>query len=59
MMSDQVNPIPHSGQQPENSSSSSQALQVGKRELTDDEKIDAAAARILERYREAFLELAK
>ena len=59
MMSDQVNPIPHSGQQPENGSSSSQAPQVGKRELTDDEKIDAAAARILERYREAFLELAK
>ena len=59
MMSDQVNPIPHSGQQPENGSSSSQAPQVGKRELTDDEKIDAAAARMLERYREAFLELAK
>ena len=58
MMSDQVNPIPHSGQQPENGSSSSQAPQVGKRELTDDEKIDAAAARILETYREAFLELA-
>ena len=57
MMSDQVNPIPHSGQQPENGSSSSQAPQVGKRELTDE--IDAAAARILERYREAFLELAK
>ena len=51
MMSDQVNPIPHSGQQPENGSSSSQAPQVGKRELTDDEKIDAAAARILERDR--------
>ena len=54
MMSDQVNPIPHSGQQPENGSSSSQAPQVGKRE-----KIDAAAAWILETYREAFLELAK
>ena len=51
MMSDQVNPIPHSGQQPENGSSSSQAPQVGKR--------DAAAAWILETYREAFLELAK
>ena len=38
MMSDQVNPIPHSGQQPENGSSSSQAPQVGKRELTDDER---------------------
>ena len=59
MMSDQVNPIPHSGQQPENGSPPSLAPQVGKRELTDDEKIDAAAARILERYREAFLELAK
>lgn len=43
MMSDQVNPIPHSDQQLENGSSSSQAPQVGKRELTDDEKIDAAA----------------
>ncbi|MCL2796685.1 MAG: type II toxin-antitoxin system Phd/YefM family antitoxin [Firmicutes bacterium] len=28
-------------------------------ELTDDEKIDVAAKRVLERYRSAFLELAK
>ena len=28
-------------------------------EMTDDEKIDLAAVRILEEYREAFLELAK
>ena len=28
-------------------------------EMTDDEKIDLAAAKILELYREAFLELAK
>jgi len=28
-------------------------------EMTDDEKIDVVAARILERYRPAFLELAK
>ena len=27
--------------------------------MTDEEKIDAAAAEILERYRDAFLELAK
>ena len=59
MMSDKVDPMLHSDQQLENGSSSSQAPQVGKRELTDDEKIDAAAARILETYREAFLELAK
>ena len=59
MMSDKVNPIPYSDQQLENGSYSSQVPQVGKRERTDDEKIDAAAARILERYREAFLELAK
>ena len=59
MMSDKVNPIPHSDQQLGKRFFSSQAPQVGKRELTDDEKIDAAAARILERYREAFLELAK
>ena len=59
MMSDKVNPIPHSDKQLESGSSPVQAPQVGKRELTDDEKIDAAAARILETYREAFLELAK
>lgn len=59
MMSDKVNPTPYSDQQPESCSSPFQAPQVGKRELTDDEKIDAAAARILETYREAFLELAK
>ena len=59
MMSDKVNPITHSGQQPENGSSPSRAPQIGKRELTDDEKIDAAAAWILETYREAFLALAK
>ena len=29
------------------------------RELTDDEKIDVVAVRIMERYRPAFLELAK
>lgn len=49
----------HSDQQLESGSPPSLAPQVGKRELTDDEKIDAAAARILETYREAFLELAK
>ena len=59
MMPDKVNPIPHSNQQPESGSSSSQVSQVGQRELTDDEKIDAAAAWILETYRDAFLELAK
>ena len=59
MMSEKVNPIPHNDQQLERGSSPFQAPQVGKRELTDDEKIDAAAARILETYREAFLELAK
>lgn len=59
MMSEKVNPIPHNDQQLESGSSPFQAPQVGKRELTDDEKIDAAAARILETYREAFLELAK
>lgn len=59
MMSDKVNPIPHSDQQLESSSSPSLASQIGQNELTDDEKIDVAAARILERYREAFLELAK
>ena len=58
-MSEKVNSIPHNDQQPESIPSPSQAPQVGKRELTDDEKIDAAAARILEKYREAFLELAK
>ena len=59
MMSEKVNPIPHNDQQLESGSSPFQAPQVGKRELTDDEKIDVAAARILETYREAFLELAK
>lgn len=59
MMSDKVNPIPHSDQQLESSSFPSLAFQIGQHELTDDEKIDVAAARILERYREAFLELAK
>ena len=59
MMSDQVNPIPHSGQQLESSSFPSLTSQIGQHELTDDEKIDAAAARILETYREAFLELAQ
>ena len=59
MMPDKFNPIPHSNQHPESVYSSSQVFQVGQRELTDDEKIDAAAARILEKYREAFLELAK
>lgn len=59
MMPDKVNPIPHGDQQPESGFSSSRVSQVGQRELTDDEMIDAAAARILEKYREAFLELAK
>lgn len=59
MMLDKVNPIPHGNQQPESGPSSSRMSQVGQRELTDDEKIDAAAVRILEKYREAFLELAK
>lgn len=59
MMSEKVNPIPHNDQQSESCSSPFQAPQVGKRELTDDEKIDLAAARILAKYQEAFLELAK
>lgn len=59
MMPDKVNPIPHGDQQSESASSSSQVSQVGQRELTDDEMIDVAAARILEKYREAFLKLAK
>ena len=59
MMAEKVNSIPHNDQQLKSGSSPFQAPQVGKRELTDDEKIDAAAARILETYREAFLELAK
>ena len=59
MVSEKVNPIPHNDQQPESGSSPSKVPQVGKRELTDDEKIDAVAARILETYREAFLALAK
>ena len=58
-MSEKVNSIPHNGQQPESGSSPFQAPQVGKHELTDDEKIDLAAARILETYRDAFLELSK
>ena len=59
MMSEKVNPIPHNDQQLERGPSPSQTPQVGKRELTDDEKIDLAAARILETYRKAFMELAK
>ena len=59
MMSEKVNPIPHNDQQPESGSHPFYAPQVGKCDLTDDEKIDLAAARILETYREAFLELAK
>ena len=59
MMLEEVHPIPHSDQQPEGGSSPFQAPQVGKCDLTDDEKIDLAAARILETYREAFLALAK
>lgn len=58
-MPDKGNLTPHIGQCPENNTVSSQPLQVDGRELTDDEKIDAVAARILERYKEAFLELAK
>ena len=58
-MSDKGNLTPHIDQYPENNTVSSQPLQVDGRELTDDEKIDAVAARILERYKEAFLELAK
>ena len=34
-------------------------LEQETRDLTDDEKIDIVARRILEEYREAFLELAK
>ena len=49
MMPDKVNPIPHGDQQPESGSSSSRVSQVGQRELNDDEMIDAAAARILEK----------
>ena len=59
MMSEKVNSIPHNDQQLESGASLAQEFQVGKRELTDDEKIDAAAARILERYQEAFLKLAR
>lgn len=59
MMLDKVTPIPHSDQHLEDGSPSSQEFQTGKCKLTDDEKIDLAAARILETYREAFLELAK
>ena len=59
MMLEEVHPIPHNDQQLESGPSFSQEFQVRKHELTDDEKIDLAAARILETYREAFLELAK
>ena len=59
MMSEKVNSIPHNDQQLERDPSPSQTPQTGKHELTDDEKINLAAARILETYREAFLELAK
>ena len=59
MMLEEVHPIPHTDQQLESGPSLSQEFQVRKHELTDDEKIDLAAARILETYREAFLELAK
>lgn len=59
MMLEKVHPIPHNDQQLESGPSPSQEFQVRKHELTDDEKIDLAAARILETYREAFLELAK
>lgn len=41
MMSDKVDPMLHSDQQLESGSPPSLAPQVGKRELTDDEKIDA------------------
>ena len=58
-MPDKGNLIPNIDQYPENNALSSQPLQVDERKLTDDEKIDAVAARILERYKEAFLELAK
>ena len=59
MMAEKVNSIPHNDQQLESGPSLSQEFQVRKHVLTDDEKIDLAAARILETYREAFLELAK
>ena len=59
MMLEEVHPIPHNDQQLESGPSLSQEFQVRKHELTDDEKIVLAAARILETYREAFLELAK
>ena len=58
-MSKKVNPIRHNDQQPEGGSVPAQEFLVDKRELTVDEMIDAAAARILGKYREAFLELAK
>ena len=58
-MWDKVNPMQHSDQQLESSSSLAREFQTGKRELTDNEKIDVTAARILKKYREAFLELAK
>ena len=59
MMSDKVDPMLHSDQQLESGSPPSLAPQVGKRELTDDEKIDVVAARILKKYKPAFTELAK
>ena len=58
-MPDKGNLTPHIDQYTENNTAFSQPLQVDRRELTDDEKIDAVAAQILERYKEAFLELAK
>ena len=58
-MPDKGNLTPHIDQYPENNAVSSQPVQVDGQELTDDEKIDVVAARILERYKEAFLELAK
>ncbi|WP_158579178.1 hypothetical protein [Pseudoflavonifractor sp. AF19-9AC] len=54
-----VNPRPHGDQHLGSGSSPSQEFQGGTRELTDDEKIDLTAAKILETCREAFLELSK
>ena len=58
MMSEKVNSILHNDQL-EKGPFPSQESQSNKRELTDDEKIDLTAARILETYREAFQELSK
>ena len=60
-MQDECNLTLHIGQQPENNilSSSYQVLRTDELELTDDEKIDKVAARILEAYKDAFLELEK